>query len=510
LHGIVLSGPPGVGKSTIAPAAAARLGLDALDLDDVIRERERESSADIIRTRGEAAFRDVERAAIASIDRPAVIALGGGTLTHGPSRRAARRKGPVLALSADEAVLEARLSKGGDRPLLAGGLSSLLSSREKTYRAVDRRVDASGSVDVVANAVVEAARDLILVTATIGDTDSRILVGRDLAEACAGAIASLDPKRPVLLVLDEGVPAEVRARYVGAIRSVASSVEISLEGGESVKSWNRLGTLLEQALAEGCGRQSVVVGIGGGAVCDLTGMAASLLGRGAPVVLVPSTLLAQVDASVGGKTAVNLGGRNLIGTFHPASDVLIDVALCESQREADYRSGLAELVKMAVIADAPLFDAIVAEGRATVSYVGRSVAHKARIVETDPRETGLRKILNLGHTLAHALETASQFGMRHGEAVAIGLAAVARFSALRGWLASTERDRILEGLARLNLPTYAPHDLLVEAGRHIKADKKGTTDEIDLIAIRAVGNVTIERLPWSEVQAELVRCGGET
>jgi 3-dehydroquinate synthetase len=291
---------------------------------------------------------------------------------------------------------------------------------------------------------------------------------------------------------------------------MAPAIEIAVEGGERVKTWERLGAILERAIEAGCGRQSAVVGIGGGATCDLTAMAASLLGRGAPLVLVPSTLLAQVDASVGGKTAINLGGRNLIGTFHPATDVVIDAALTRSQSKAEYGSGMAELFKMALIADSALFDEVVSEQRATPSSIARAVAHKARIAEADPKEAGLRKVLNLGHTLGHALETGSGYRMRHGEAVAVGIAAIARFSAARGWLSTREKARILEGLAQLSLPTSAPQDLLAEAGGHIKADKKGTADEIDLIAIRGVGNVTIERLPWSEVQSELVRCGGET
>ncbi len=508
--GFVLSGPPGVGKSTVAPKAAARLGLTALDLDHVIEEREKRSPAEIIRTEGEAAFREAERAALASIDRPALIALGGGTLTHAPSRRAARRDRPVIGLVAETLVLEARLREGGDWPLLAGGLDALMTARARTYRAVDRRIDANRPVAQVVDAVAEAAGGLEIITARIGADETRVVVGSDLADACAGAVAALEPGRPVMVVVDEGVPAPAVEPYLSAIGGVAPVVPLRVSGGEPIKTWDQLGALLERGIAAGCGRQSVVVGIGGGATTDLTALAAGLLGRGAPVVLVPTTLLAQVDASVGGKTAVNLGGRNLVGTFHPATDVLIDVALTGTQPEADYRSGLAEILKIALIADPMLFEQIVRERRASSESIARAVAHKARIVEQDPWEAGLRKVLNLGHTLAHALEAASDYSMRHGEAVAVGLAAIARFSALRGWLSSADAQRILEALRALELPASAPHDLLVAAGGHIKADKKGTKDEIDLIALRAVGSVTIERLPWAEVHSELVRCGGET
>lgn len=508
---IILSGPPGVGKSTIGRAVAERLSITPLDLDEVIEARENASPGEIIRNRGEAAFRAAELAALeAEASSSAVLALGGGTLTQPAARRQARRLGPVIGLFAETEVLVERLSSGsGDRPLLAGGLKPLLDRRARTYRAVDRRVDTSASLEAVVERVVEAAGGLELIEATMGDVRSRILVGEQLEEACAGAVAALEPKRPILLVLDAGVPEDRRRGYAEALEGLGDLVTVELPGGEAVKTWSTLGELLERALAAGCGRQSVVVGVGGGATCDLAAMAASLLGRGAPVVLVPSTLLAQVDASVGGKTAVNLGGRNLIGTFHPASDVLIDVTLTRSQPEADYRSGMAEILKMGIITDPGLFDTLLAEGRATAATIARAVAHKARIVEADPKESGLRKVLNLGHTLAHGLEAASGFSLRHGEAVAMGTAAVARFSEERGWLDEPEKRRIVQGLASLGLPTSAPRDLLVDAVEHIKADKKGTADEIDLVCVRRVGKVTLERLPLHDAQDGFVRHGGD-
>jgi 3-dehydroquinate synthase len=222
-------------------------------------------------------------------------------------------------------------------------------------------------------------------------------------------------------------------------------VVAQVPGGESVKTWTSVGALLERAIEGGCGRQSAVVGLGGGATCDAAALTASLLGRGAPVVLVPSTLLAQVDASVGGKTAANVGGRNTVGTFHAASDVVIDVALTRSQDERAVRSGLAEMLKVGIIADPILFDTVIRDRRADRATVLASVLRKAEIVAQDPSEHGLRKVLNLGHTLGHALEAASDFQMLHGEAVAIGIAAMARFSAERGWLGEGEKARIVHG-----------------------------------------------------------------
>jgi 3-dehydroquinate synthase len=287
-------------------------------------------------------------------------------------------------------------------------------------------------------------------------------------------------------------------------------VEIPAAGGESVKTWSFLGEVLEEAIAKSCGRQSVVLGIGGGATCDLAALAASLLGRGAPVVLVPSTLLAQVDASIGGKAAVNMKhGRNLAGAFHPASDVLVDGALLASLDPGELKSGLAELAKIALIADAGLFTAIAARKSASpaIPHIARAIALKAGIVAKDPYERGERKLLNLGHTLGHALESASDFSWRHGEAVAVGIAAVCRLSAERGWIGVDESEEIIRAIEGLGLPVAAPEDLLRRSAAYLHADKKADAFGVDLVAIHGTGKVSLKRLSSNEL-IDLVRCGG--
>jgi 3-dehydroquinate synthase len=206
---------------------------------------------------------------------------------------------------------------------------------------------------------------------------------------------------------------------------------VTLPTGESSKSWVSVQAVLEGCTARGMGRDGEIVGVGGGVVCDITAFAASLYMRGCGLTLVPTTLLAMVDAALGGKTGIDfLGYKNLVGTFYPASRIIIAAAAVQSLPEREYLSGLAEVIKTALIGDGELFALLSAERAAVMArettvveeMIRRSLVVKGRIVEEDPKESGIRAVLNLGHTFGHALETATGFtGWTHGEAVAWGI-----------------------------------------------------------------------------------------
>ncbi len=513
---LLLAGPPGSGKSTVGAALGRLRGEQAVDVDELISKREGRTPAELIRTEGESRFREIEMATLANIEPSVgVISLGGGALTTLGGLEACRAAGVLVGLTAPPTVLSERLRASGvDRPLLAEtsaeSVARLTEARRWSYAAVDVEVASADGAERVAREIEARTEEVALLEARVSDSRSRVLVGRGLTSAIRGAVAALRPTRPVLCVLDENLPRARRSEVVAAIAALFPVVEVVLPGGEAVKTWEVLGRVLERALAAGCGRQSVVLGLGGGAVTDLAGMVASLLGRGAPLVLAPTTLLAQVDASVGGKCAVNMGaGRNLVGAFHAAATVVADVDLLESLPAAEYRSGLAELLKIAVIGDPGLFARLESERHADARMIARAVELKAEIVARDPFEKGERRLLNLGHTLGHALESASGYTLRHGEAVAIGLAAVARYSAERFDLDRGERDRILGALSSLGLPTSAPRDLLARAEAYLGADKKGSAQGVELIVVRAIGQVAIEPVSWSELQSGLVRHGGD-
>lgn len=508
---IVLSGPPGVGKTSVAAALSARMRGPTLDLDQVLAGRAGEPVPSLLSRIGEGHFREIEAEALGHLPpRLKAVALGGGTLTTAHGRRAAQRLGPVLGLKAKEEALARRLAEAAraERPLLAKeGLGSLLERRRSSYEAVERSIDAEASIDEVAARAATTA--LQVAHLSVGEKTTRVVLGADLPGAAANAVAALGPTRPVLLLLDAGVPQALRDAYRSRLEAIGPVISEELPGGEAVKRWDTAASVLERATRAGAGRQSVVVGLGGGAVCDLAGFVASVLGRGAELVLLPSTLLAQLDAAIGGKTALNLeAGRNLVGTFHPAASVLIDPNFLDSLSAAEYRSGMAELYKIALISDPAFFAELLRERRATPALLARAVQAKAALVEADPQDHGVRRHLNLGHTLGHALERASDFGIRHGEAVAIGMAAIARYSAESGWISGDLADELISGLEGLGLPTTAPTALLERARPHLGADKKSGSGRLTLITIHGLAKIAVQELFLDEAREALVRNGG--
>lgn len=514
---VFLAGPPGAGKSTAAISAARRLGIGAADLDAVIEAATGQSPDELIRVNGENVFRERELDALRSLDpSPKVVALGGGTLTRKDARREARVRGMVVGLNAAPEVLAERLAQpqGSVRPLLPDpsldAVQALLDRRRRAYASADRLVPVVSGVEAVVDEIVRAVDDVHVVRATVGAQDSRVLVGRRLEQSLVGAVAHLDPQRPAVVITDTGIPQDVRRRWITPLSHLYDVVVIEGPGGESVKEWAWLGQTLERALEGGAGRQSVVVGFGGGATCDLAAMVAALLGRGAPLILVPSTLLAQVDASVGGKAAVNAqAGRNLIGTFHAAEDVLVDPELLVSLPAEEHRSGRAELAKIAALFDAALFERIVTDLSVTPSLLARAIALKADVVARDPFERHERKLLNFGHTLAHGLEAASNYGWRHGDAVAVGMATVARWSVAEGWMSEDAKTRLLQGLTELGLPIEAPFDLLNDAVGFLARDKKAAGDKITVVTLQELAQPILREISLASVRQAMIQYGGD-
>ena len=331
----------------------------------------------------------------------------------------------------------------------------------------------------------------------------------------ARALESVVGECPVFVVID----AEVDAAHGEALRAAfdASSLRVkqtlNVQGGEASKSWTSVQSLLDAWLAVPITRRSVVVAIGGGAVCDSTGFAASLALRGVPIVQVPTTLLAMADASIGGKTAINTGaGKNLVGTFHHPLAVLAWPAALSSLPVDIARGGLAEIVKCAMLeSDAAMGDlesdagALRAlEPRAVLRGIALACQVKARIVEADPSEAGLRKLLNLGHTFGHAVERIQGYGrISHGDAVAIGLDMVCRFGESLGVVPTTVTLRtraLLQALGFQLAPPIAAASVWLEA---IGVDKKREGSAIEFVFPRDCGQCVLQRVELPVVEAWL-------
>ena len=310
--------------------------------------------------------------------------------------------------------------------------------------------------------------DPIVVDVALGDRSYDIVIGRGQLASLGARIAKLRPGAKVAIVSDENVAARHLDAAVAAAKSGAAQGSISvstivLPPGESTKSFVHLSRLCDDLISQRIERSDVVVALGGGVIGDLTGFAAAIVRRGVDYVQVPTSLLAQVDSSVGGKTAIDSPqGKNLIGAFYQPVLVIADTALLDTLPEREFRAGYAEVAKYGLLGDAAFFawleanwKDVFAGGPAREHAIATSCRAKAAIVARDERETGDRMLLNLGHTFGHALEAAAGYSDRllHGEAIAIGMALAFEFSARRGLLPKAEADRAISHIAAVGLPT---------------------------------------------------------
>jgi 3-dehydroquinate synthase len=333
----------------------------------------------------------------------------------------------------------------------------------------------------------------------LGERSYPILIGPRLLENAPLLTASITA-RSLLIVTNETVAPLYLAKLQSALqgRRVATLI---LPDGEQHKTLETFARILDVLVAERMNRDAAAVALGGGVIGDMVGFAAASYQRGIDYVQVPTTLLAQVDSSVGGKTGVNHpGGKNMIGAFHQPRCVLVDTSTLQTLPPREYSAGMAEVVKYGFIRDAAFLQWIEAnverllarDDAAVMHAVRRSCEIKADVVGRDEREHGVRAILNLGHTFGHAIETASGYGnWLHGEAVAAGMVMAADMSTRLGWLQPAERDRIVQVLTRLGLPV-APPRIGAQRGRELMGmDKKVLGGRIRLVLLQGLGRAAV-------------------
>ncbi len=350
---------------------------------------------------------------------------------------------------------------------------------------------------------------------------SRIRIARGAISRLGLFVRGVTHARRVAVITDPTV-ARLHARpaRVALRRAGLAADWIRVPRGESAKTPGQLARLWEQLARFGLGRGDAVVALGGGAVSDLAGFSAATWLRGVPWVGVPSTLLAQVDASVGGKTAVNLtSGKNLAGAFHQPAGVLVDPGLLRTLPVRQRRAGLAEVVKIAMATDAGLFRWVernlvaLASGHppALEQAVVRAIRAKLRVVRRDERERegGPRTALNFGHTLGHAIEAAARYrGPLHGEAVAVGMRAAARLSERSAGLAAADRARLDAVLDRLGLPRRIPGTTVARLARAMASDKKRDASTVRWVLTPRIGHASVPRpIERRLVQAVLIQLG---
>lgn len=517
-----LAGLSGSGKTTVAEVLARWLGGTWADLDREVEREAGRSIAEIWASEGEAEFRARERAAVERLtaaDGPGILALGGGTLEDPASRERLARWGTGVHLDASAETLADRTAEPpGQRPLLevaepVAVLEALAVRRAATFAGLPFRVETEGRpVESVAIAVLRRIE-----SETPRRVATDIWLGRGLlahAGALLGERLPDTPRGPVVVTTDEAVWVSHGGALGAGLEAAGwTAAPCALASGEAAKSTAGLERVWRALREQGADRDTPALVLGGGAAGDVGGMAAATFKRGIPLALFPTTLLAQVDAAIGGKNAIDLDGlKNVVGTFHPPVLVGVDPLCLLTLPQREWRSGWAEVVKAGLIGDPELLD--LCEGHADALHAGRldvveeaierAIRVKVAVVDEDPREGDRRRVLNLGHTLGHALEAVGEGRWTHGEAIAMGLVAEARLGERIGITEAGVADRIEGVLAALGLPTGPGPDLvtadLLDALRH---DKKRARGKVHVPLPVHPGRIRIAALDETDVRAAI-------
>lgn len=519
---IILIGFMAAGKDEVAREIGAKTGRAYLSLDRLIELRAGRKIADIFRRDGEPYFRKIEKAALASVRnlRNIVLATGGGTVLDPQNRRGLKRMGRVVHLRTGLSVIEKRLIHDRARPLARdrAQIRRIFSARRGKYDFADRVIDTDGqNPSGIADRIIEGSD----IKNLCSDRAEKIIDVRGSEKnhpvlVAAGILSRALILRPFCRSLSRGII--ITNPVVGTLyldRTIAAfrraGVELTpciLPDGERRKDLETVRGLYDLLLREGYTRNDCLVSLGGGVITDLVGYTAATYKRGMKLIHVPTTLLAQVDAAVGGKCGVNhAAGKNLIGAFYQPDLVVCDPALLSTLPDIEFRNGLAEVVKYGFIACARLFIRLETDPGAVMErrvgpltdLISTCIDLKRRVVERDEREEkGGREILNFGHTVGHALESRTGYRRsRHGIAVAIGMVQEARRAVKNGALSGRDRVRLQNLLERFGLPTAWPAGVSRPAlRRYIRQDKKIRDGKIRVPVPVRVGKITIKEVKW--------------
>ena len=428
--------------------------------------------------------------------RGKIIALGGGALLRAENRQLAEGSGKIIFLEADAETLAERLSQDKNkRPLLAGELreklDALLEERKAHYASFPLRVNAEGEKSKI---LWEIQRTLGYFRAKSMGAGYDILIQEGGIDQISEMLKERDLRGPILLVSDSNVSPIYAERVLKSLRSAGYSAQsTTIPAGEANKTLETVSQLWRATLNAGLDRKSTIVSLGGGMTSDLAGFTAATFMRGCNWVALPTSLLAMVDASMGGKTGFDLPeGKNLVGAFHPPRLVLADPETLGSLPKRELRSGMAEVLKHGIIAAPELFELCKNYEKNLPEIVRLGMAVKIKIIEEDPFEQGIRAALNFGHTIGHAVELVSGFDLLHGEAVAIGMVAETRLAETLGIAESGLANHISETLINLGLPTEIPaHFPRPDLIRAMKMDKKKSAGVVKFALPVRIGKMKV-------------------
>jgi shikimate kinase/3-dehydroquinate synthase len=528
---IVITGFMATGKTTVGRLLAAMTGLDFVDTDAEIEHRTGTSVGEIFEKHGEVHFRELERKLCADLQERngVVIATGGGTLIDDRNHDRFRDNAHIFCLDVPVDVLCERAGDIDTRPLLAGEsgsvalrerLASILARRADAYAKIGRPIDNTRrtaeetAASIAALVDFPVSRTIVNPLAALGATATthRGRFGISQIDSGRGAISSLGRRLGDLgidtrafIMMPPGVQTLFRARIGASLDAVKLAHEfIDIDDGDAAKNFDQVHRLIDRLVAAGAGRDSVVIPVGGGVTGDVGGVVASVFMRGVPLVHVPTTLLAQVDSSIGGKVGINhAAAKNLIGSFYQPHLVLIDPAALLTLPLDEVANGMAEVIKSALIASESLFnyvethtkkprDACFRDIDFLEHCVTESAAIKCRIVGEDPFEGDRRRALNLGHTVGHALEAAGAYGdLKHGQGVSIGLVVALRIAVARNAIDPAVLERTTRLLSWCGLPVNpGAFDRAAVLGS-MRLDKKVRRGELQFVLPIEIGHTRI-------------------
>ncbi|MBA3946934.1 MAG: 3-dehydroquinate synthase [Herpetosiphonaceae bacterium] len=527
---VALIGLSGSGKSTLGAQLALRLGWRFVDTDQLIEACAGVPIATLFAERGEEAFRELEQEALLAACQPAtVVATGGGCVERPANRALLREHAATIWLQAQPETLVDRLAGTGNRPLLNGDrlaiLDRLAQRRNAHYAALADlvlAVDQLTTLEALADIECWVRQGHImqdLMVRTPGSSYA-IVVGPGIIEQLPARLGGLRLQGRVWVVSDSHVLPLYGRQVEEVLRAAHIPVaSFAIPAGEAYKTMQTVAMIHDWLLGQGVERGDVVLALGGGVVGDVAGFVAATVLRGIAVLQVPTTVLAMVDSAIGGKTGVDHpAGKNLIGAFHQPQLVLSDTALLTTLPAAERAAGWTEAIKHGMIGDAALFHDLAANVRQLnalqepqlTDLLRRAAGFKARIVSGDEREAGDRILLNYGHTIGHALEAWSEYRIRHGEAVAIGMCIAAGIAQRLGLLAPEVIEMQRAVLTSFGLPTSVPHDVDAEdLMARTASDKKVRQRRVQWILPTAIGAMTVRRDVPDEIVFEVLRASSE-
>lgn len=534
---IILIGLMGAGKTTIGKKLAQHLSIPFIDSDHEIEKTAGCTISDIFEQYGEAEFRRVEHEVIRRLIKQSsvVIATGGGAFMHAKTRQLLKEQTTTIWLHCNVDTLLERISHHTHRPLLNSGdkreiLSNLITTRYPVYAEADYTIPChDNKIETTLTQILstlEQAKKMRTLPVQLSNTQYNVLIGPNLLQQAGTLLTPILSQKKVFIVADETVASFHLHTLTNSLALSQIEYEtILIPSGENTKSLKYYEQVINTLLEKNVERQTPIIALGGGVTGDLSGFAAATILRGVPFIQIPTTLLSQVDSSVGGKTGINTPtGKNLLGAFYQPQIVIADTHTLNTLPQRELVAGYAEIVKAGLIDDIKLFEWCEKNGEKILSKdfhyldeaVERACAFKARIIKNDEFEQHSkgRNLLNLGHSLGHTLEAELGYDGRilHGEAVALGCCLIFKLCTNMGICPQEDTDRVLRHFKAVGLPTSI-RDLTIPLQvsslmKHLQHDKKVNNKKVLFILVNGIGKTfTSQDVREEDLQELLINDG---